>query len=93
MTMQKRLSSDIVRLTDLIAPVIGRTRWATLNLCCGKTNLLAAIEDGSSFTVQTYDEVLQAYSNRWPAGLEWPEDIARPDPQPLQIASSAAAAE
>ncbi|MFG1304194.1 hypothetical protein V5F34_08645 [Xanthobacter autotrophicus] len=81
MTMQQRLSQNLLRLTSLLAQATGRTPWSTLQRLTGKGNLIASIEAGNTFYVATYDEILQAYSNNWPAGLVWPADIERPDPQ------------
>lgn len=91
MTMQERLSSNILRLTDLMGAAIGRKRWATLRFCTGKTNIINALEPGTTltFTVATYDEIVQAYSDRWPSGLAWPDDVERPAARPLQVTSAA----
>lgn len=36
----------------------------------------------------TYDRAVQAFSNNWPEGVEWPDDIVRPEPQPVQSAAA-----
>lgn len=85
MTMQSRLSSNILRLTTTLSQATNRSEWSTIGSLTGKHNLVQAIRAKRSFLVSTYDEVVQAYSNFWPAGLPWPEDIERPDPQPLVL--------
>lgn len=85
MTMQSRLSSNILRLTTILSQATNRSEWSTMASLPGKPNLVASIRAGRSFYVSTYDEVVQAYSNFWPAGLPWPDDIERPDPQPLVL--------
>lgn len=83
--MQSRLSSNILRLTKTLSQATNRSEWSTTGSLTGKPNLVQNIRAGRSFLVSTYDEVVQAYSNFWPAGLPWPEDIERPDPQPLVL--------
>lgn len=81
MSMKIRLGDNILRLLALIAPTFGRTEWGAMQLITGKPNLIATLRAGSGFNVDTYDEVVQAFSNRWPAALPWPDDIERPEPE------------
>ncbi|MCL8382095.1 hypothetical protein [Xanthobacter aminoxidans] len=83
--MQSRLSSNILRLTKTLSQATNRSEWSTIGSLTGKHNLVQTIRAGRSFLVSTYDEVVQAYSNFWPAGLAWPDDIERPEPQPVSI--------
>jgi hypothetical protein len=39
---------------------------------------LAALE--ASFTARKYDETINWFSTYWPADLDWPENINRPEP-------------
>ena len=81
MSMKKRLGSNLLRLTALIAPALGRTEWAAMKHVAGHAGVLERIRRGRGFSVDTYDEVVQKFSNQWPSGLIWPADIERPDPQ------------
>jgi hypothetical protein len=38
------------------------------------------LTDGRGFTVKTYDNVLQWFSDHWPDNAEWPRDVPRPEP-------------
>lgn len=80
MKMKNRLGNNILRLLELAAPAFGRTEWGAMQHITGKPNLVSAIRAGAGFTVDTYDEVVQDFSNYWPAGLPWPADIDRPAP-------------
>jgi len=40
------------------------------------------IEKGAGCTVDTYELVMQWFSDRWPGGVAWPEGVDRPVPKP-----------
>jgi hypothetical protein len=42
----------------------------------------------TSFTARKYDEIIQWFSDHWPADLDWPEGVARP----LSVARGSSAA-
>ena len=44
-------------------------------------------------TIRRIDRAVQWFSDHWPAGLTWPEDLLRPEPQPGSPAAAAAAEE
>ena len=35
-------------------------------------------DNRTSFTARKYDEIIQWFSDHWPADLEWPHGVARP---------------
>lgn len=39
------------------------------------------LEDGAGCTVDTYEKCLQWFSDHWPEGLAWPENVLRPMPR------------
>jgi len=41
-------------------------------------------EEGKTFTARKYDEIIQWFSDNWPANAVWPDGVARPK----QVASS-----
>jgi len=43
-------------------------------------------EDGRTFTIRKYDEVLHWLSKNWPAGAKWPAGIERP-PSSVEVAA------
>ena len=66
-------------------------------LYCGRTGKSAArvstliwnhggrqkrIQEGGDLTTRSYERACQWFSDRWPADLDWPEDIPRPAPNP-----------
>ena len=44
------------------------------------------LRSGMGCTIKTYNRVLQWFSNQWPGGLPWPEDIPRPEPTEKEAA-------
>ena len=52
----------------------------------GDTKKLGAIETGSDIQVRRYEKGVQWFSDNWPSGLGWPQDVDRPA---AQVAASA----
>ena len=40
------------------------------------------IEKGAGCTVDTFELVMRWFSDRWPEGVPWPEEVARPQSRP-----------
>jgi hypothetical protein len=47
-------------------------------------------DETKSFTVRTFDDVLQWFSDNWPPGTEWPASIARPSAPTIPSVDSTA---
>jgi hypothetical protein len=47
-------------------------------LCAADGRFFSRIDDGKTFTVKKYDEVVAWFDRNWPAELVWPEAIRRP---------------
>ena len=83
--------SLLVRLARIVADARGVSLWRIGHLAAGRGSFFVDIAAGQrSCTVSTYDRVLQWFSDHWPADLEWPSDIPRPDPSPDSPAAEAA---
>jgi hypothetical protein len=48
----------------------------------GDTKKLGAIQSGADIQVRRLEKALHWFSDHWPEGAEWPEDVPRPDPEP-----------
>ena len=46
----------------------------------GQGRLMERLRAGCGITVGRRDRILQWFSDHWPAGLVWPEQIPRPSP-------------
>jgi hypothetical protein len=46
----------------------------------GQGRLMERLQAGCGITVGRRDRILQWFSDHWPVGLPWPEEIARPWP-------------
>ena len=46
----------------------------------GQGRLMERLRAGCGITVGRRDRILQWFSDHWPAGLPWPEEISRPYP-------------
>jgi hypothetical protein len=50
------------------------------------------MESRTSFTARKYDEIIQWFSDHWPADLEWPKAVVRPVREKTRRASERKAA-
>jgi hypothetical protein len=48
-------------------------------------------ESRTSFTARKYDEIIQWFSDHWPADLEWPQAVVRPKRASMREAARRAA--
>jgi hypothetical protein len=39
---------------------------------------LSRVESGKGFTVKTYDTAIRWFSDNWPADMDWPVGVERP---------------
>ncbi len=56
----------------------GRKEATVSNWCVGHARLFQRMRAQKGCTVETLHNVLQWFSDNWPAELEWPTDIQRP---------------
>ena len=72
---------QLVSLGDTMARHLGVTHWAVSRRLTGKGDFFGRLKDGKDIQTGTFDRMLAALSEAWPADLEWPADIPRPEPQ------------
>lgn len=78
------LNDQLLRVSDTFAAArgISRARLSTLVLRQGqKLDLIA--EGRSDLTTGSWQRAMQWFSDNWPEGAEWPEDVARPARTPV----------
>ncbi len=73
------LIQQIVSLGETLADHQGRTHWTISKLISSKSDLLHRLQGGADISTRTYERTLQNFSSVWPADLEWPADVPRPD--------------
>ena len=71
----------IIRLITLAAAASGRSpstigRWAS-----GSGDMYHRLRRGHDITTRRAARVVQALSDRWPPGAQWPADVPRPPPR------------
>lgn len=77
--MEKELRENLLLCAEAYArargiglPTIGR-------LAAGDWRFFARLrEDEKTFTARKYDEVIQWFSDNWPADLAWVDNLSRP---------------
>jgi hypothetical protein len=81
---------QLLSLSELLAAHEGVTHWAISMRFFRKGDFFARLRGPGDIRTATYEKALRKFSERWPADLEWPADIPRPDPDtPKQDVRSA----
>jgi len=70
--------TNILRLADEFGKHLNITHWAVSMRLSGKGNFLDKLMNGGDTHTKTADRVLRWFSDNWPADLEWPADVPRP---------------
>lgn len=72
---------DLVTLSDAYAGHLGLSHWRVSYLARGDGQFFQRLRSGAGCTVRTQQKVLTWFADNWPADLDWPSDIPRPDPR------------
>ena len=73
----------LVELADALATHKNVRLWRLGHLAAGRGAFFVVLKSGKRHCqTNTYDRVLQWFSDHWPEGLDWPPDIPRPEPRP-----------
>lgn len=70
----------LVALAAALAAHQGVTHWAISMRVAGKGDQIDRLVRGTDVRVATYVKLLRRFSEVWPADLDWPEGVPRPDP-------------
>ncbi len=82
---------DIVALMQGFAVNTGRAVSTVSRLASGSGATFNRLQRGHDLTTRRAARVTQYFSDNWPSGLAWPDDIPRPAPAPGSPAGLAAA--
>ena len=73
--------NHLIDLYAVYAKHTGLSHWRVSFLVRGDGQFFHRLGEGKSCTLRTAAQVLQWFSDHWPADLEWPRDIPRPSKQ------------
>lgn len=76
--MTQASTHQIVRLAKLYAAHRNLSHWRVSFLMRGNGKFIKNLESGHTCTLKTHEKCLTWASENWPADLEWPGDIPRP---------------
>jgi hypothetical protein len=78
------LRTDLLRLVTAYTTFVGDFSEERVSRAIyGNSTLFNKLRAGEGCTIDTFQVGIQYFSDRWPAGLEWPADlwVRRPDPK------------
>ncbi|WP_091303851.1 hypothetical protein [Gemmobacter aquatilis] len=70
--------SHLTSLASLLGAHVDRSDMTVAKWCGVHARLFLRLKGGHGCRVDTYKNAMQAFSDRWPADLEWPATIPRP---------------
>ena len=73
-------TSHLLVLSDLYCKASGLSESTVSQQATKNPYFLSRLRDGMGSTIKTYCRVYRWFSDRWPEGLAWPDDIPRPEP-------------
>lgn len=81
-----RMTEQILIVADRyrLARDLSRSRVSTLIFNDGKK--LDLIAKGAGLTTDKFEDTMQWFSNNWPADVNWPLGIARPEANKAKVA-------
>jgi hypothetical protein len=72
--------SSLLTLCDTFGTHTGRRRATVSTILFNDGDKLEGLAGGRDIGVNRLDRAIRDLSRMWPADLEWPENILRPDP-------------
>jgi len=76
--MEETLRQHLIDLAATYEAATGASRATIGKRALNDNTFYARIEDGSGFTIKTFDNLVGWFSENWPADPAWPEGIERP---------------
>ena len=70
----------LIDLSEAYAGHMNLSHWRVAFLVRGDGQFFRRLREGKGCTVKTASKVFDWFSENWPADLEWPADIPRPNP-------------
>ena len=76
--MESELVANLMSLGTAYAAAKKLELGTVGRLCAADGRFFSRLDDGKTFTVKKYDEVVGWFHDNWPENLEWPEKVRRP---------------
>ncbi len=77
--MEETLRAQLFDLADRFCAATSLSRQAIgLQAIRDNSFFTRRIANGRTFTIRTFDRVVEWFSANWPADVEWPPEIERP---------------
>lgn len=80
---------NLLALARAFGAALGVRDSSVSHKIVGKGDFFAKLQQGSIPKVDTYEKLLQKFSDHWPEGADWPADIPRPAPNPTPTEDAA----
>lgn len=74
-----KLTKHIVSLSETMEAHTGLTHWSISSRVTSKGDFISRLKRGGDCSTGTYEAVLERFDKIWPADLEWPAGIPRPE--------------
>ena len=72
---------QVLRLAHIFVAAKGHTLSTVSLRIADQGSLFGRLASGDAdLTLKRRDRIIQRFSDRWPADLEWPKDVPRPKP-------------
>lgn len=72
-------ASDVLTLAERFAKASGVKLVTVSSRVFNDSKKLAAIRDsGADLTLERFNSAIRWFSDNWPADLDWPSDVVRP---------------
>jgi hypothetical protein len=71
---------NILTLADTLGAHLGVTHWAISMRVSTKGDFIKKLRDGGDARTKTVSRVFELFSQQWPADLDWPNHVPRPNP-------------
>ena len=83
------MEAELAKHLTTLGAAYGKARRLELatigRLCASDGRFFSRIDDGKTFTIKKYDEVVRWFAENWPDGTDWPEGVVRPVPAEAQL--------
>ena len=73
-------TADLQVICGLYRNATGRSEARISDLACANPYLFKRLRASKGCTIATYNRVLAWFSDHWPASVQWPAEIPRPQP-------------
>jgi hypothetical protein len=77
--MPMAMKDQIIIVADRYAAAVGIGRKRLSTIVFNRGAKIDDIADGGDLATGTYERAMRWFSENWPASVEWPEGIDRPD--------------